>query len=125
MAHRVSLDSASLSTDERRAVDRLVALLQERLGDDLVAVWLYGSRARGEEPPAESDVDLMVVTRYGAKDSDIVDDAVWEAAEAEAANPFWFSAQIVTPEWLADRRRIESFFIREVDRDKIVLAGGP
>jgi predicted nucleotidyltransferase len=46
---------------------RLVARLREELGDDLLAVWLYGSRARGEADPSEtdpdrrSDVDLMAI----------------------------------------------------------------
>jgi len=29
---------------------------------------------------------------------------------------------INTPQWLAQRREIRSFFITEVDRDKVVLA---
>ncbi len=28
-------------------------------------------------------------------------------------------------EWLAGRRAIQSFFMQEVDRDKVVLAGRP
>lgn len=31
---------------ERRAIARIVELLEAELGDDLLAVWLYGSRAR-------------------------------------------------------------------------------
>jgi hypothetical protein len=27
--------------------------------------------------------------------------------------------------WVGDRRAIESFFMRKIDRDKIVLHGGP
>ena len=34
---------------------------------------------------------------------------------------FSFSIHINTPAWLEQRRRIRSFFIAEVDRDKIVL----
>jgi hypothetical protein len=42
-----SLDRASLSDAERRTLERFVRLLEYGLRDDLVAVWLYGSRARG------------------------------------------------------------------------------
>jgi len=38
-------------------------MLGEEAGDDLLAVWLYGSRARGRRPHAESDVDLLVIAR--------------------------------------------------------------
>jgi hypothetical protein len=36
---------------------------------------------------------------------------------------FAFSIHINTPAWLKQRREIRSFFIAEVDRDKIVLTG--
>lgn len=55
------LATATLSDLERRTVRRLVAALESALGEDLLAVWLYGSRARGEQPHAESDVDLLVI----------------------------------------------------------------
>jgi predicted nucleotidyltransferase len=119
------LDRATLGESERRTLERLVGLLEERLGEELVSVWLYGSRARGERPHDESDVDVIVVTQKGMDDWDLVDRALVEAAGAEGANPFWFSIQLFEPEWIADRRRIESFYLREVDRDKIVLAGTP
>jgi predicted nucleotidyltransferase len=39
-----------------------ISALQETLGDDLVAVVLFGSRARGDARP-DSDWDLLVVAR--------------------------------------------------------------
>ena len=33
--------------------------------------------------------------------------------------------KVYDPSWLEGRRQIESFFIREVDRDKVVLLGEP
>jgi len=49
----------------------------------------------------------------------------FEAAEAEGANPAGFSIKLYDPELVAQRRRIHSFFMQEVDRDKIVLTGEP
>lgn len=117
------LASASLSTDERRTLERFVALLDERLGRGLVSVWLYGSRARGEPPHPESDVDVLVVTAAGAPDRDLVHELLFDVTEAEGTNPFRFSVQVVDRDWVDGRRRIRSFFIQEVDRDKLVLAG--
>lgn len=105
---------------------RFVEELQRGLGDELDAVWLFGSRARGEKPLPESDVDVLV----------LVDDASWDgrmrvrnvldraAQELELATLTWaFSVHVHTAQWLAERREIESFFVAEPDRDKIRLHG--
>ncbi len=103
---------------------RFVAMLDEALGDDLRAVWLYGSRARGDRPHAESDVDLLVIAAGdGEGRQRLALDLSEEAAIAEGENPFRYSVHVYDPEWLRGRREIESFFIGEVDRDKLVLAG--
>lgn len=44
------LARAALSDPERDVVSRLVGLLEDELAGDLRAIWLYGSRARGEAP---------------------------------------------------------------------------
>jgi predicted nucleotidyltransferase len=117
------LAGTSLSPAERRALRRLTELLRERLGHKLHAVWLYGSRARGEEPGPERDIDLLVVSDGGLRDLRTIGRIADEAAEAEGVSPVYLSLQLYTPEELAQRRGIRSFFIQEVDRDKIVLFG--
>jgi predicted nucleotidyltransferase len=121
-----ALAEASLAAVERRVVERLVGLLEAELGPDLRAVWLYGSRARGEHPRDDSDVDLLVVSTRGRPDDDrrVIELAV-EAAGLEGANPAGFSIKLYDPALVAQRRAIQSFFMQEVDRDKIVLAGEP
>lgn len=115
---------SSLSEVERRTLDRLVAALESELGDDLLAVWLYGSKARGERPAPDSDVDLLVVTRRGRKeDGELVRRLLERAAREEGMSPFDFQALVESPRWVAERRAFDSFFLREVDRDKIVIAG--
>jgi predicted nucleotidyltransferase len=117
------LAGASLTAPERRVVERIVELLREELGSDLHAIWLYGSRARGETPHDESDIDLLVIAdgwepRWGRKFQ-----IVEEAAEAEGESPVWYSVHVRDHAWLRGRREIRSFFIQEVDRDKLVLYG--
>ncbi len=119
------LADASLSDAERRVVERLVDLLREELGSNLHAIWLFGSRARGETPHAESDIDLMVIAdggnaRHWTKAYELTN----EAADAEGQSPVWYSVTIRDPQWLRGRREIRSFFIAEVDRDKLILHGG-
>jgi hypothetical protein len=45
-------------------------------------------------------------------------------ADAEGDSPVYFSLRVFDIDWLRGRRRIDSFFIQEVDRNKLVLAGG-
>jgi predicted nucleotidyltransferase len=126
------LAAAALTDAERGTVQRLIGLLDEELGSDLHAVWLYGSRARGDaaidetDPDLKSDIDLMVLVDasrgwnpYGKEVIPLVN----RAADAEEESPAWYSVHVHDREWLHDRRKIRSFFIQEVDRDKIVLHG--
>jgi predicted nucleotidyltransferase len=121
-----ALAEASLRADEQILLDRFVDELRLRLGSELHGVWLFGSRARGETPSEYSDVDVLV----------FVDDASWDGRMRvrgildDVANelgmdalPWSFSIHVHTPNWLAQRREIRSFFVAEVDRDKIVLCG--
>jgi predicted nucleotidyltransferase len=121
-----ALAEASLAADERALIERFAQKLRLDLKDQLHAVWLFGSRARGELHSHESDVDVLV----------LVDDASWDgrmhvrrvlddaARELGLEALTWsFSVHVHTPAWLAQRREIRSFFIAEVDRDKIVLHG--
>jgi predicted nucleotidyltransferase len=119
-----TLAEASLSDAERRTLERFVRMLHEELGDELDAVWLYGSRARGEQPDEESDVDLIVLGRTRSSDVHLrAIGLIHEAAEAEGADNTYFSVKLYDRAWVAGRREIDSFFIQEVDRDKIVLFG--
>ena len=123
-ATMASLAAASLSAKERRVLERWVELLEAEFGADLHGVWLYGSRARGEQPGEDSDVDLLVVSSRGRfQDDRRVIMLLMDAAEAEGANPAVFSTKVYDPDHIAQRRSIRSFFMQEVDRDKIVLFG--
>lgn len=126
------LSDLSLTDRERRVVEHLLAWLQAGIADDLMAVWLFGSRARGDADPGEadpdrrSDVDLMVVVGPGADANGLK----WELgphleamAAAEGDSPVWYSGLFYDSERLKERRRIGSFFVREVDRDKVILFG--
>jgi predicted nucleotidyltransferase len=127
------LSAAALNDRERRVLGRIVALLREELGEDLLALWLYGSRARGEADPEEtdpdrrSDVDLLAIVGPGRDASQVKWDLipmVEAAADEEGDSPVYYSLRFFDLDYLRDRRRIRSFFIQEVDRDKLVLHGG-
>jgi predicted nucleotidyltransferase len=119
-----ALTEASLSEAERRTIRRFLVSLDDALGPDLQAVWLYGSRARGTRHE-ESDVDLLVIADGDTeRNPRLALDLSETAALAEQESPFLYSVHVQDRAWLQGRREIESFFIAEVDRDKVVLAGG-
>lgn len=127
-----AIAAAPFNEVERRLVVRIVAWLEAEVGDDLLAIWLYGSRARGEADPDEtdpdrrSDIDMLVVLGVDGDEQALrwsVLPAVERMADAEGDSPIYYSVRVIGEGWLRDRRRIHSFFIQEVDRDKIVLVG--
>ncbi len=120
-----ALRTPTLDAGEHRAVARFVELLREELGERLRAVWLYGSRARGEPPGPDSDIDLLVITDGGRADDDVVWRLAMRAAEDAKASPLVMAPRTYDPARVEDRRRIRSFFMQEVDRDKVVLYGSP
>lgn len=65
----VSLAGTSLSPQERALLGRFADDLRAQDENPLHAVWLFGSRARGEVPSEDSDVDVLV----------LVDDDSWDA----------------------------------------------
>jgi predicted nucleotidyltransferase len=121
-----------LTDGERRVVERLLSWLRGEVEQDLLAVWLFGSRARGEadlhetDPDRRSDIDLMVVVGPGVDARRLkwaIAPRLEAIADEEGESPVWFSILIYDSERLKERRRIRSFFLQEVDRDKLVLLG--
>ena len=127
-----TLSDAALNETERRVLERIVDRLREELGSNLLAIWLYGSRARGEADPTEtdpdrrSDVDLLAIVDP-SRDAREVGRWALPMVEAEADaigdSPVYYSLRIFDTAWLGERREIRSFFTQEVDRDKLVLWG--
>jgi predicted nucleotidyltransferase len=117
-------EASSLTAQERVVLERFAGELRAQLGDELHAVWLFGSRARGEEPGPESDVDLLVLVQDASWDARMWVRGLLEVAarELDLEPVGWrFSIHVHTLAWLKQRREIEAFFIAEVDRDKIAV----
>ncbi|MDQ3587318.1 MAG: DEAD/DEAH box helicase family protein [Actinomycetota bacterium] len=121
------LEQTSLTQEEREAVERFLRALGESLGSDLEAVWLYGSRARNEPPGVESDIDVLVLTRGGRERdrSRVIELASGAELSAGAENGVSLSPTVQGMDWVRERRANDDSFLREVDRDKLVLYGHP
>jgi len=117
-----TLSQTSLSVDERLLLERFASNLRADEQNQVDSIWLFGSRARGVTPSESSDVDLLVLVADDSWDAKArIHDTLLQTARALdlQALTWSFSVHIHTPEWLARRREIGSFFIAEVDRDKV------
>lgn len=118
------LSDAALDGAERATLERFLDLAAKDLGADLHGIWLFGSRARGEAPGPDSDIDLLVVAEGGdRRHGRRMIELVFQAAADAGGDPIALSVHTFDPQRVEQRRQIRSFFIQEVDRDKIVLTG--
>lgn len=119
-----SLDHATLTVAEREVLDAFIGRLVDGIDNRVHEAWLFGSRARGEEPGALSDIDLLVVAdRGGLAHSESIYDALHAAAH-DYRHPeiAWaFSLHVHDPTWLPRRRSVASPFVEELERDRITL----
>lgn len=68
-----------MSSISDRRIELFARTIRERLGDQLVRVVLFGSRARGDAQD-DSDYDCLIVVREMTSEAkDLVDDAAGEA----------------------------------------------
>ncbi len=78
------------------------------------------------DPDRRSDVDLLAIV---SPSRDAREAGWWalpmveEEADAIGDSPVYYSLRVFDTDWLRGRREIRSFFIQEVDRDKVVLYG--
>ena len=103
---------------EQEALRFLRERLQRSLGDNLVSIKLYGSKARGDAHPG-SDEDLAVVVR---RLDDRVEELVWDL-ELELLDRYGIVAEIFT---LAQRDYETSLaqqwpFMLNLEREGVVL----
>lgn len=67
-----------LNKNEKAALFEFKKELREKLGDNLVMIKLFGSRARGKARP-DSDIDVLVITKeLDRKIDDIIIDITWQ-----------------------------------------------
>lgn len=59
---KVLADKNTFTPDEERAVKELTSRLKDLLGEQLVKLALFGSRARGDYD-RESDIDIAIIVR--------------------------------------------------------------
>lgn len=103
-----------LTPVEREALRRFKTALEALLGDDLVSLRLFGSRARGEGT-AESDLDVLVLVR--AKDPASCRRIVEAALDVDLAHDVNLAPTILTVAEYELNRQYHTPFYRNVEAE--------
>ena len=107
-----------LTTVETTALARFKEALQALVGDNLLSLRLFGSRARGEGT-VESDLDVLVVLRH--KERAICRRIVEAALEIDLAYGTNLAATILSAAEYQENRDYETPFYRNVEREGVPL----
>lgn len=107
-----------LQTKEQAAVNECVARLHDALGDDLIGLWLFGSKSRGDFGP-DSDIDLLVVLE------DLQPEKRWRirqiAARCSLEYDVLFNTHILDQERWEKEVRHQGTLWHEIQRDGVSL----
>jgi predicted nucleotidyltransferase len=110
---------AGLRPNEERTVRGVVEWARDRLGDRLVDIRLYGSKARGDSGP-ESDIDLfMLVTEKLSREED--DEYSEVSYDLDLENETVTMAVIRTVEQWSDPLRRATLFYKNVESEGVPL----
>ena len=107
-----------MTPEERDCLERYVALLGERLGDELEEVILFGSAARGdmwpEHFPIRSDIDVLVLSR-SAVAPELPEELI------DATYPLFLECGRQIGPQFRTRDRVDGVFGENVERDGVRL----
>jgi len=113
------LETIVLTKREKEALRTLVEGLHQSLGEDLVKVILFGSKAKGQAK-RRSDIDLLVVV--GNRDLPTQKRIIEQVVETELHhNIYRLSPMIYSVEDYEERKKMGVPFISEIETDGVVL----
>ena len=107
-----------LTQPEEEGLTRFKSALQSLLGDNLLSLHLFGSRARGEGTE-ESDLDVLVLVKK--KDRALCRRIVEESLEVDLKYGTNLAPTILTAEEYRQNREYGTPFYRNVEREGVPL----
>lgn len=111
-------DHLSLSARDAAALDEFVRQVRETLGTNLVALKLFGSKARRHDAP-ESDIDVLVVVDDASVE---IEDRVLDVAiDVGLAHEVYVSPRVIACAVLDDPVWKITPFLRAVEKEGVPL----
>lgn len=108
----------ALTTAERRSLERFKTALESFLGDNLLSLRLFGSRAR-EEGTEESDLDVLVVLRQ--RDRAVCRRIIEAALDVDLTFGTNLAPTILSAGEYEQNREYKTPFYRNVERESLPL----
>jgi predicted nucleotidyltransferase len=108
----------SLNVDEKSALKSFKTHLEDVLGNGLVDLKLFGSKARGDDTPF-SDLDVLAVV--ADEDWQISDTVYGVATEVLLQTGICISPKVISQKRLEKLSREDSSFVRNVQRDAVTV----
>ncbi|HUS71842.1 MAG TPA: nucleotidyltransferase domain-containing protein [Sedimentisphaerales bacterium] len=108
----------ALNTKEKSALKQFKADLEQVLGNQLIELNLFGSKARGDDRP-DSDLDVLVIV---ANDDCHIRQSVYNiATDILLQMDLCISPKIISKDKFNQLRKENTSFIRNVSRDAITV----
>ena len=108
----------ALSTEEKSALIQFKADLKKVLGDELIALRLFGSKARGDDRP-DSDTDVLVIV---ATDDWHISDTVYDiATDLLLQTDICISPKVISKNILDQLQKEDASFARNVSKAAIPI----
>ena len=108
----------SLTEIEKEGLERFKGALQSLLGDNLLSLRLFGSRARGEGTE-DSDLDVLVILNQ--KDRALCRRIVEESLEVDLTYGTNLAPTILTADEYRQNEKYGTPFYRNVEREGVSL----
>jgi len=107
-----------LNKQEETALKQFKADLQQVLGNQLIELNLYGSKARGDDRP-DSDLDVLVIV---ATDDCHIRESVYNiVTDILLQTDICISPKIISKDQFDQLRKENTSFIRNVSRDALTV----
>jgi predicted nucleotidyltransferase len=114
-----TLEMITLTKREKEALRAFIEGVRQSLGENLVKVILFGSKARGESKRG-SDIDLLVIVQK--RNIPTEKKVIEQVVETELHyNIYRLSPMIYSVEDYEERRKMEAPFISEIETSGVTL----
>lgn len=107
-----------LEPREARALEEFVRKVRDRLGENLVTLKLFGSKATGRGA-ADSDLDVLVAVHLA--DGKVEDQVLDVAFEVNVAHEVYISPRVISRAILEDRVWRITPFLQAIQKEGILL----